>query len=91
MWIELAIVAVIALSVLGLFIYAKVLSFKLKEANTKAQVATDSLKSAEQVIKQKDKTEQAVRTVQTERSEKHRSAQARIDAGERNDFDTEDF
>lgn len=91
MTIQLGILLIIVLTFLGLVIRVKIQGARAETAEIKAKTATESLQSAERVIEQKTRTEQAVKVVQELRAEQHLAAQARIDAGRRDDFDMEGF
>ncbi|WP_031431826.1 hypothetical protein [Methylomicrobium agile] len=91
MWIELGVLATGFLGIMGCFIYIKILQSRLDTSRARESVAIASAKSHQYALQMIEKADDAIKTVHEQRTEKHHDAQARIDAGERNDFDTDDF
>jgi hypothetical protein len=91
MWIELGVLAAGFLGITGCLIYIKILQSRLDTSLARESVAVASAKSNKLALQQKEQAEDAVKAVHEQRVEKHLATQARIDAGERNDFDTDDF
>jgi hypothetical protein len=69
----------------------KVKSAQVKAAEVKLEAATNAAKSAASVMKQRDYSAQAVNAVKEQLKVKQQSAQAKIDSGLRDDFDTDGF
>lgn len=91
MWIELGVLATGFLGIMGCFICIKILQSRLDNSRARESAAIASAKSNKLALQQKEQAEYAAKSVHEQRIDKHREAQTRINAGERNDFDTDDF
>lgn len=91
MTFELIIIAGVLATIIGAFFYGKIQAARAKAFQAEAKAAQETIATLDEVIEQHKRTETALSGVQIYLTEKRRQEQAKIDAGDRDAFESDSF
>ncbi len=87
--IELYILIGVAVVIAGAIAYAQIMHYKNRVLASENEIMKQNIRAAEIALHQREIIEQAAFNAQRELKQKHRTEQAKIDAGDRSQFDTD--
>ena len=87
--IELYILAGISAIVIGALVYAQILHYKNKLLMAENEIMKQNIEAADMALHQRGKIEAAAFQAQRELNQRHKAEQAKIDQGDRSQFDTD--